>query len=79
MAHLEKGGLVVVDIISLLTLYHLKIADQVVEALGKFGISQSTFDLFHQLVHTLQEQVCNEYIHIDISMGYPFLNGHFPD
>lgn len=79
LAHLEKGGMIIVDIISLLTLYHLKIADKVVEALGKFGIPQSTFDLFHQLVHTLQEQACNEYVHIDISMGYPFLNGHFPD
>ena len=78
-SYLEKGGLIIIDIISLLTLYHLGIADEAVKALGKFGISQSTFDLFNLLIHKLQEQTCNEYIHIDISMGFPIFDGHFPD
>lgn len=78
-SNLEKSGQIIVDVISLLTLYHLGIADEAVKALGKFGISQSTFDLFNQLIHKLQEQRCNEHIHMDISMGFPIFNGHFPD
>lgn len=78
-ANLEKGGRIIIDVISLLTLYHLGIANEAVKALGKFGISQSTFDLFNLLIHKLQEQTCNEYIYVDISMGSPIFNGHFPD
>ena len=43
---LQKGGLIVIDPISLVTLHHLGVADDVVRLLGKFGIAQSTIDLF---------------------------------
>lgn len=46
---LKQGGLIVIDPISLQTIYQLNIADEVVKALGKLGISQSTFDLFQNI------------------------------
>jgi tetratricopeptide (TPR) repeat protein len=47
---LQKGGIVVIDPISLITLHHLGVADDVVRILGKFGIAQSTIDLFHGMI-----------------------------
>ena len=47
---LRKGGLVVIDILSLLTIYHLGIADQAVQVVGKFGIALSTLELLKSLV-----------------------------
>ncbi|MGB7314218.1 MAG: hypothetical protein WA939_14905, partial [Nodosilinea sp.] len=51
---LQRGGLVVIDPISLITLHYLGIADDVVSILGKFGIAQSTIDLFNAMVETSQ-------------------------
>ncbi len=47
---LQKGGIIVIDPISLLTLHHLGVADDVMSVLGEFGISQSTIDLFQGIV-----------------------------
>ncbi|MBD2180337.1 hypothetical protein H6S82_01720 [Planktothrix sp. FACHB-1355] len=47
---LQKGGLVVVDPVSLLTLHQLGIADDAVRVLGKLGLAQSTLDLLQQMV-----------------------------
>jgi len=51
---LQKGGLVVIDPISLITLHYLGVADDVVRLLGKFGIAQSTIDLFQALIEIKQ-------------------------
>jgi len=51
---LQKGGLVVIDPTSLVTLHHLGVADDVVRLLGKFGIAQSTIDLFNAMVERAQ-------------------------
>ncbi|OUC14796.1 MAG: hypothetical protein B0A82_10750 [Alkalinema sp. CACIAM 70d] len=51
---LQKGGLVVIDPISLVTLHYLGVADDVVRFLGKFGIAQSTIDLFNAMVERAQ-------------------------
>jgi hypothetical protein len=51
---LQKGGLLVIDIISLLSLYKLGLADIAVQALGKFGIAQSTLDLLQHMVEECQ-------------------------
>jgi tetratricopeptide (TPR) repeat protein len=51
---LQKGGLVVIDPISLITLHHLGVADDVVRILGKFGIAQSTIDLFQAMIEMSQ-------------------------
>ncbi|MEG4814901.1 PIN domain-containing protein [Microcoleus sp. K5-D4] len=51
---LQKGGLIVIDPISLVTLHHLGVADDVVRLLGKFGIAQSTIDLFQAKLDTAQ-------------------------
>lgn len=50
LARLKRGGLVVIDIVSLLTLYYLGVADDVVRALDKFGIARSTLNLLLQMV-----------------------------
>ncbi len=54
LTQLQKGGLVVVDICSLLTLYHLGIADEVIKTLGKLGIAQTTLDILQQMVEKFQ-------------------------
>lgn len=54
LARLKKGGLVIIDLVSLLTLYRLGIADSVVQTLGKFGIAQSTLNLLRQEVEKCQ-------------------------
>lgn len=51
---LQRGGLVVIDPISLVTLHYLGVADDVVRLLGKFGIAQSTIDLFNAMVESAQ-------------------------
>jgi tetratricopeptide (TPR) repeat protein len=51
---LHKGGLVVIDPISLITLYQLGVANEVVAVLGKFGIAQSTVNLFQGMVEDAQ-------------------------
>ena len=51
---LRKGGLVVIDPISLITLHHLRVSDHILKLLGKFGIAQSTIDLFQFMVETKQ-------------------------
>ena len=51
---LQKGGLVVIDPISLITLHHLGVADDVARLLGQFGIAQSTIDLFQSMVEMAQ-------------------------
>lgn len=75
LSYLKKGSLVVVDVLGLLTLYHLDIIDEVVEALGKLGISQSTFDLILQKIEISQEQRNDGYVMLDISMGCPIKSG----
>ncbi|MEQ9237772.1 tetratricopeptide repeat protein [Coleofasciculus sp. E2-BRE-01] len=54
LARLKKGGLVIIDLVSLLTFYILGIADSVVQTLGKFGIAQSTLNLLRQEVEKCQ-------------------------
>ncbi|MGK7954251.1 MAG: tetratricopeptide repeat protein [Crocosphaera sp.] len=51
---LRKGGLIVVDPISLLTLHQLDIADEIVKNFGNLGIAQSTINLFQGMVEELQ-------------------------
>lgn len=51
---LQKGELIVIDPISLVTLHHLGVADDVVRLLGKFGIAQSTIDRFQAKLDTAQ-------------------------
>ena len=51
---LQKGELIVIDPISLITLHSLDVADSVVKLLGKFGIAQSTIDLFQSMIETIQ-------------------------
>jgi len=47
---LQKGGFVIIDPISLITIHHLGVADETVKILGKLGISQSVIDLFQAMV-----------------------------
>jgi tetratricopeptide (TPR) repeat protein len=54
LTFLKKGGLVIVDPISLLTLHQLQLADDAVKLLGKFGIAQSTLELLQQVVEKAQ-------------------------
>jgi tetratricopeptide (TPR) repeat protein len=54
LVHLQKGGLVVIDPISLITLHYLEVADDVVRLVGEFGIAQSTIALFQAMVETAQ-------------------------
>ncbi|MGM3305141.1 PIN domain-containing protein [Anabaena sp. WFMT] len=51
---LQQGGLLVIDPISLITLYQLGVANDVVGVLGKFGIAQSTVDLFQGMLEDAQ-------------------------
>jgi len=51
---LQKGGLVVIDPISLITLHQLDVADDVVGVVGKFGIAHSTIDLFSMMLEMSQ-------------------------
>jgi tetratricopeptide (TPR) repeat protein len=51
---LQKGGLLVIDPISLITLYQLGVADEVVAVIGKFGIAQSTVNLFQRMLEDAQ-------------------------
>lgn len=43
---LQKGGLLIIDPISLVTLHYLGIADDILRVQGEFGIAQSTVDCF---------------------------------
>ena len=61
LARLKRGGLVVIDVVSLLTLHHLGIADGAVRALGKFGIARSTFELLRQIVEECQGRELDGY------------------
>ncbi|NEZ64367.1 hypothetical protein D0962_16475 [Leptolyngbyaceae cyanobacterium CCMR0082] len=54
LLNLQKGGFVVIDPISLITLHHFKIADDVVRTVGRFGVAQSTINLFQAMVETSQ-------------------------
>jgi len=47
---LEKSPQLIVDVISLVTLYNLNIIELVVETFGKFGVAQSTLDLLKEIV-----------------------------
>ncbi len=47
---LQQGGLVIIDPISLMTLHYLKVADNIVNILGKLGIAQSTIDLLQEII-----------------------------
>jgi tetratricopeptide (TPR) repeat protein len=54
---LQKGGLLVIDPISLINLYQLNeldVANDVVAVLGKFGIAQSTVNLFQRMIEDTQ-------------------------
>jgi tetratricopeptide (TPR) repeat protein/nucleoside phosphorylase len=51
---LKKGGLVVIDPISLFTIHSLGIADDVVSNIGKLGIAQSTLNLLQGLIEQTQ-------------------------
>jgi tetratricopeptide (TPR) repeat protein len=48
---LEQGGLVVIDLISLLTLHQLGVANEVGQMFGKFGIARSTLILLEQIIN----------------------------
>lgn len=40
----------IIDIISLLTISHLEIADEIVKVYGKFGVAQSTLDTLREII-----------------------------
>ncbi len=46
---IEKPQLII-DIVSILTIHHLKIADKMVEVYGKFGIAQCTLDTLREII-----------------------------
>ncbi len=69
LAQLQKGGLVIIDICSLLTFYHLGIADEVVKTLGKLGIAQTTLDLLQQMVEKSQSFDSEGYSSIGMENG----------
>jgi tetratricopeptide (TPR) repeat protein len=50
VSSLQKQTLLVIDIISLLSIYELGLADIVVQAFGKFGVAQSTLELLRNIV-----------------------------
>jgi tetratricopeptide (TPR) repeat protein len=52
---LKKGGFVIIDPISLMTLHHLKVADDVVQVLGQFGIAQSAISMFRSMIEKLKD------------------------
>ena len=69
LINLQKGGLVVIDPISLITLHHLEIADNVVSVIGKFGIAQSTIRLLQAMVETAQISQCGGFTTFAVSKG----------
>jgi tetratricopeptide (TPR) repeat protein len=74
LLQLQKGGIIIIDPISLLTLHHLGIVDSVVEILGKFGISQSSLDLFQAMVETKQGFQKQGFTCIGVENGYGILH-----
>ena len=52
---LQKGGLIVIDPISLMTLHHLNVADDTVNLLGQFGIALTAIDMFRSMIEELQD------------------------
>lgn len=55
LATLQKGGLIIIDPISLMTLHRLDIADDTVNLLGPFGISLTAIDMFRSMIEELQD------------------------
>jgi nucleoside phosphorylase/tetratricopeptide (TPR) repeat protein len=51
LAALEQGGLIVIDLMSLLTLHQLGIADEVRLIFEKFGIARSTLNLLEEVAN----------------------------
>ncbi|MBE9117313.1 hypothetical protein IQ249_15545 [Lusitaniella coriacea LEGE 07157] len=66
---LQKGGLVVIDPISLITLHYLDVADKVVKILGEFGIAQSSIDLFQALIEDAQGLQCKGFMTLGVENG----------
>ncbi len=66
---LQKGGLIVIDPISLMTLHHLGVADDVVKLLGRFGIAQSTISLFQEMVEKAQGLQCRGFANFGVENG----------
>jgi tetratricopeptide (TPR) repeat protein len=67
---LQKGGLVVIDMVSLLTIHHLQIMDEVVLILGEIGISQSTVDIFHCAIEETKGIQSNGFSSFSADEGY---------
>jgi tetratricopeptide (TPR) repeat protein len=67
---LQKGSLVVIDLISLLTLYHLGVMDEIVLVLGKIGISQSTVDIFYYEIEEKKGIQSNGFASFSANEGY---------
>lgn len=66
---LQKGGLVVIDPISLITLYQLGVANDIVGVLGKFGIAQSAVNLFQGMVEDTQGFNREGFLNLGIEQG----------
>ncbi|WP_353933027.1 hypothetical protein WJM97_10785 [Okeanomitos corallinicola TIOX110] len=68
---IQKGGLVVIDPISLMTLYQLNVAKDVVAVLGKFGIAQSAVNLFQGMLEDAQGFNREGFLNLGIQQGQP--------
>jgi tetratricopeptide (TPR) repeat protein len=79
LTNLQKGGLVVIDPISLMTLHYLEVADDVVRLLGKFGIAQSTVDLFQSVVEISQGQQCEGSLSLGVVQGQAVFHETSPE
>jgi len=76
---LRKGGLVVIDPISLITLYCLDVADDAVRILGKFGIAQSTIDVLQVMVETAQGLHCEGFMNFGVENGQGIKQEYTPE
>jgi len=67
---LKKGGLVIIDSISLFTIHSLGIADEVVSNIGKLGIAQSTLNLVQGLVEKTKGWEAQGFSTFGVEDGY---------
>jgi tetratricopeptide (TPR) repeat protein len=79
LALLKRGGLVVIDVVSLLTLYWLGVADDVVRVLGKFGIAQSTLELLRREVEESQGFESDGFLTADMVNGQRVMRQFTPE
>jgi hypothetical protein len=76
---LKKGGLVIIDPISLFTIHYLEIANNIVSNVGKMGIAQSTLDLLQGLIDNTKSWEAHGFSTFGAENGYGVMQEVSPE